>query len=186
MSSQRFLKDLTDYFVDIEFTDFDKKKIKCLFDKYINTKIVYERKVVEVEKIKVVKDIVERERKIYVDIVTGKTVRVFKRSVIHSINETYDLVIKDACEIWNVTIDELISRKKTDELVGARIFCFEKLRACGFSFVKIGQRFNRDHSTVMHGIDKLYNHLDTKTEPYFSLWNIYNNDAKIICDDIVN
>ena len=50
--------------------------------------------------------------------------------------------------------DGLAKKCRTVDLVNKRIFLFNFLRNNGYGFKKIGNLFNLDHATVMHGIKR--------------------------------
>lgn len=51
-----------------------------------------------------------------------------------------------------VTVADLISPTRRRPVVAARFECFELLRQQGRSLNQIGSIFNRDHTTVLHGL----------------------------------
>lgn len=72
-----------------------------------------------------------------------------------------DRVLQAACAVFNVPKMELVSKRKTDELVRARYISMYILRhELKLTVKKIGQIFNRHHTTVLHALitvnDELY------------------------------
>lgn len=71
-------------------------------------------------------------------------------------------------------IQELISRDKLDsksrerELVHKRIYLFALMRSHGYKLQEIAAMFNRNHSTVIHGI-RNYKLFKRKKDPLFSI-----------------
>lgn len=53
-----------------------------------------------------------------------------------------------------ITRDDILSRKKSRHIVEARNHCFWHFRQSGKSYPQIGRFFNRDHTTVLHGVRK--------------------------------
>lgn len=62
-------------------------------------------------------------------------------------------IAREVAEEFGVTVDNLKSRKKTSLFVAARWEAYARIRAVGrFSLPQIGAFFNRDHTTVLHGL----------------------------------
>lgn len=65
-------------------------------------------------------------------------------------------VIKVVCGAANISMTVLNGRSRTNEVAYARYVCFYLLRKyLGMTLKSIGKLFNRDHSTVMWGLDVL-------------------------------
>lgn len=64
----------------------------------------------------------------------------------------YD-VISAACESFKITIQALLSKSRDRGLVRVRNICFYVIKnKLNLSLKEIGKIFNRDHTTVIHGI----------------------------------
>lgn len=77
-------------------------------------------------------------------------------------NVTIDKVLSIASKKFNISIEELKSKKRTKEIVFARhatIYIIRKIT--DMSLIAIGKIFNRDHSSIMHAIDAVENDLKT-------------------------
>jgi chromosomal replication initiation ATPase DnaA len=91
------------------------------------------------------------------------------------------IAIEEACKIWGVTYEQFKSRKKTKDIVSARYFFFYwacEVNKC-MSLSQIGDKANRDHATVLHGVRTVKNisefnkHYRIKLEKYLqSISNI--------------
>jgi chromosomal replication initiator protein len=70
---------------------------------------------------------------------------------------TADLIRKRVAEEWRVTVDALMSKKRTKELTGPRQVAMYLIRELlEVPLVEIGKLFGgRDHSTVIHSINKV-------------------------------
>ncbi|MFA7252935.1 MAG: chromosomal replication initiator protein DnaA [Patescibacteria group bacterium] len=70
---------------------------------------------------------------------------------------TSDLVIREVHKYYKLPIEEIISKKRTKELVLPRQITMYLLRhECGLSFPEIGREMGgKDHSTIMHGCNKI-------------------------------
>lgn len=62
-------------------------------------------------------------------------------------------IAREVAEEYGVTVENLRGPVKTNMLVEARWEAFSRIRAVGrFSLPQIGAFFNRDHTTVLHGL----------------------------------
>jgi len=78
---------------------------------------------------------------------------------------TPDLVIKEVHKYYRIPIEEILGRKRTKELVLPRQITMYLLRAlCDLSFPEIGREMGgKDHSTIMHGCEKIVNTINTNS-----------------------
>ena len=62
-----------------------------------------------------------------------------------------------ACEVFDITEEQFLSRRKTEHIAEARWCCWLILREVGNQpFIEIGHEFGRyDHGTVIHGCRRL-------------------------------
>jgi chromosomal replication initiation ATPase DnaA len=170
MSAKHFFKNLQDYLVDYDFSETDEKKISSMFDRYretITVKEVVTRPVI-IQK-PVYQDKVET---VYVDIRTSKRIgRNQKSRIVYANKGQIDTIIEQACELWGVDIVDLCSENKKIPLPWARFYCFLRLDEIGCTQMDIGRIFRRDHTTVIHGIRKAKDLIETGHEPFSSIWN---------------
>jgi len=61
----------------------------------------------------------------------------------------FEDVIEEACQRYNITWEELRSRRKPRRLARAREDIAVALRARGWSFPLIGKLLRKDHSTIV-------------------------------------
>jgi len=64
--------------------------------------------------------------------------------------------------LTDISIDELKGTYRGAEVVKARMFYFKIARMNGYTFKEIGKSVNKDHSTVVHHIQKLDDLTDKK------------------------
>lgn len=84
---------------------------------------------------------------------------------------------KIICKAANVTMDELLSQDRTKELVDARhaiwLIAFKNL---GFSYKYLAQRYQKNRTTVMHGITKML---------YTNAHQILETKLKEVCPELI-
>lgn len=70
---------------------------------------------------------------------------------------TYDMVKKEICHYFHITLEDLMSTRKTKELAFARqmsmYLSFQMVK--GSSSTAIGREYDRDHATVLYAINKI-------------------------------
>lgn len=114
----------------------------------------------------------------------GDSLGVFKmfddiRVTLESEVALEQFIIKRACELFDVTKDELTSKESNRKIATARHFCGALIKQnTGMTLKQVGHVFNRDHATVLNNI-KIHNNLnDTLFE--------YQEKVRIILEDIQN
>ncbi len=66
------------------------------------------------------------------------------------------LILDETASYFGLTRDDLTSKSRSRPLTTARHVAMYLLRECtGLSLIKIGEQFDRDHTTVLHGIKKI-------------------------------
>lgn len=109
----------------------------------------------------------------------------FAQSVLHDLFEdaqkevTPDMIIKIVSEHFGITVSELISKKKGQDIVYPRHLCMYLCRnLTDVAFSVIGKKLgNRDHTTIMYGHDKIQKEMETNE-------NI-KNDVEILKKKII-
>lgn len=103
------------------------------------------------------------------DITLELAQRVLQRTheaheVVHAVN--FSAIVKNVCKFYSYTVQELRSKSRNKELTQARhvaMFLMKKLTQQ--SLRDIGHFFGgRDHSTVMHGLQKISHDLETNSD----------------------
>lgn len=76
---------------------------------------------------------------------------------------TPEYVIKHVCEYYGIQPEKLKTGNRSKELVDARHVVFYILRRnTNITLKEAGLLFNRDHTTVIHGLEKLSDLMDTE------------------------
>ena len=66
------------------------------------------------------------------------------------------LILDETAAYFGLTRDDLVSKNRSRPLTTARHVAMYLLRECtGLSLIKIGELFDRDHTTVLHGVKKV-------------------------------
>ena len=68
--------------------------------------------------------------------------------------DRYRNLIKTVAKAYGFTYEDMIGRNKTHYCVVARQHCYATLLNCGLSYSAVGRLMDRDHTTVMHGIEQ--------------------------------
>lgn len=67
----------------------------------------------------------------------------------------WKLIAKEICAKYKVDFEDVCSEKRHKHLVLIRQEIFYRIRTdLGMSYPEIGKRFNKDHSTIIHGVRK--------------------------------
>lgn len=76
-------------------------------------------------------------------------------------------IINGVCNALQVDYDSLKGKNRNNENTEARFIIFKLLREhTVLSFKAIGGLFNRDHSTVIYGVETFKNLVDTKNKKF--------------------
>ena len=79
---------------------------------------------------------------------------------------TPDLIISEVCRFYNISEDTIRSTQKNKGTAEARQIAMFLIRSMtNLSLPDVGKEFNRDHTTVMHGVNKIEELLKDKTNP---------------------
>ena len=157
MSAQNFIKDLKGYLVDCTLSDVDERKITNLFKKWcIKDEIIVYKEV---------------EKKVFVYLENGVIVNSSVRK--KPIDEEIDLVIKDACRLFSCPLEVAMSNTRKTKATYPRYFVFRLMKDMGYTLKEIARKFNKDHTTVINGLKKAQCFIDTKAEPFYSIWVEY-------------
>jgi chromosomal replication initiator protein len=58
-------------------------------------------------------------------------------------------------ELHGYTLADILGKRKQKPLVEVRRKCVVRLRSFGYSTTEIGRIMNRDHSTIVHALQKM-------------------------------
>ena len=61
-------------------------------------------------------------------------------------------IVKLCADLFEISPADLLSRKRRQQIVHARMALYAALRKRGWSYPRIGRFCGRDHSTVMYGV----------------------------------
>ena len=81
-------------------------------------------------------------------------------------------IVQSVCDCFGLSLNDLQKKRRNRDLVTARHLCYYFLRKYTDSTLKeIGGYFNHDHTTVLHGRDKVDDFIKIKDS--VTLSNIY-------------
>ena len=87
--------------------------------------------------------------------------KVYKPVLKPEENPIFDLVIRLVCEKLKVNREDVLSRSRKADFVGARTIIFYILCKYGDSTLKeIGRMFGKDHSTIIYARDTCQDYMD--------------------------
>ncbi|MHB0828530.1 MAG: chromosomal replication initiator protein DnaA [Schaalia turicensis] len=93
---------------------------------------------------------------------------------------TIPLIMGQCAKYFNVTIDQLCSTDRSRAIVEARQIAMYLCRELTeLSLPKIGQSFDRDHSTVMHANKKILEQMKQRREVYNNVTELTNRIKKV-------
>lgn len=76
---------------------------------------------------------------------------------------TIDEIMYVVCDTYGIKTNELLSKNRQYQIAHPRqIAMYLCRKLTDLSLVKIGETFDRDHSTIMHGIDKIENEMQDR------------------------
>ncbi len=91
----------------------------------------------------------------------------------------FKTVVKTAAIINNVSVGDMMSKNRQRPIVNARNFVYWFLREQGYSLTSIGEKFDRDHATVINGLRGLQQDLDTNFKPTVEKFNEFKKAVKV-------
>lgn len=89
-----------------------------------------------------------------------------------------DTVINEVAKYFNIRVDELLSKRRYKEVAIARLVLYKVLYLTEKSVVQIGQKLNRDHSSVSVGIGKIEKNEELWRKSLEIYNRLYDDDAK--------
>lgn len=89
---------------------------------------------------------------------------------------TPDIIIDKTAEYYNISRDDITSKKKDGRIAKARqVVMYLSRNLTDYTLQDIGNIINRDHSTVMHGVTNIENLINTNEEMKHQVEIITNN-----------
>ncbi len=77
------------------------------------------------------------------------------------------LILEETATYFGLSRDDLVSKNRSRPLTTARHIAMYLLRECtGQSLIKIGETFERDHTTALHGIKKIETNMRARDTTY--------------------
>jgi chromosomal replication initiation ATPase DnaA len=58
-------------------------------------------------------------------------------------------------ELYGYTVEDILGKSKVGPLMKVRRMCVLRMRNKGYSTLAIGRIMNRDHSTIVHSLQKI-------------------------------
>ena len=92
---------------------------------------------------------------------------------------TPDIILDNCAAFFNIRKEDILGNRRTKEIASARQICMYLFRELlGYSLLKTGSFFGKDHTTVMHAVNKIDK--DILNDPSFKM------QLDILKDDIMN
>jgi hypothetical protein len=159
MNIKAFSKEIADYF-NLVLNDADMKRIAYLIEKYnepvIRETVVYKDRTLRPKPL-------VKHKLVYVNLVTNEKVDFGDLKTLEAV---YRRIDETAATMWGVDVSQLYHKTRVQEAAYARYMCFMKYTEMGVGCVKIGKRFNRDHTTILAGVQQGEDLLATKSQPF--------------------
>jgi chromosomal replication initiator protein len=77
------------------------------------------------------------------------------------------LILEETARYYGLTVHDLVSKSRSRPLTSARHVAMYLVReTTGMSLPKLGELFDRDHTTVMHGISKIDRNMRNREPVY--------------------
>lgn len=149
----RFIKEIRDYLYHSGLTDYDYSRIMEIFEKHNSQNIVYYDRIIErpVEVSSLLTYVCSR-------CATRKTKKT--RTVYYHIDDIESVV----CSFMNLNPDEIRQKNRKTERVLTRAFIYHfAVKHTVMSMKSIGKKYGgRDHTTVIAGLKRLKDRIDTE------------------------
>lgn len=95
---------------------------------------------------------------------------------VRPVNDVVKDIIEEVSRTTGVSVEDINSKKQNSEASHARKMCFYIIReVTDMSFKAIGEKFGRDHSTVMYNVEKFYQKLKSDTSLEYQVSDIIKN-----------
>lgn len=95
---------------------------------------------------------------------------------IRPISDTLNDIIEEVSRTTGVAVDDILSKKQAAEISNARKMCFYIIREItDMSFKAIGQKFGRDHSTVMYNVENFEKKIKSDSSLNYQVSDIIRN-----------
>jgi len=94
--------------------------------------------------------------------------------------DSLELIAEDVCQALGISLDRLKGRKRAAELVVARkIYAHVARLHTGFSYLKIGEYIDRDHTTVVYYEQEVSGYLEIGDASFLHFWRMYQRNTQL-------
>ena len=98
------------------------------------------------------------------------------QTFVKPIGDVINKIVDEVSRTTGVSVDDIYSKKQTSDVNVARKMCFYIIReVTDMSFKAIGEKFKRDHSTVMYNVEKFSETLKKNSTLNYQVNDIINN-----------
>ena len=120
-------------------------------------------------------------KELELDIINVKVVtnilKRYNKKAINELPDGFDKILITISLHCNVSPEDIVSKSRKRSVVYARDFIYCYLRSRGMSLEKIASHFNRNHTTVLHGIETIKGFIKCKDK-------IITRDYKLIKESL--
>lgn len=94
-------------------------------------------------------------------------------------------ILEDVCDYYDVSMECIKSKDRFQNLVDARqVYCYLCRSYTVASLSEIGNLINRDHSTVVWGVNKIKDFIDVDKSTSRDIELIVNSDKEVYREDV--
>lgn len=98
------------------------------------------------------------------------------QTFVKPIGDVINKIVDEVSRTTGVSVEDIYSKKQTSDVNVARKMCFYIIReVTDMSFKAIGEKFKRDHSTVMYNVEKFSETLKKNSTLNYQVNDIINN-----------
>ena len=84
---------------------------------------------------------------------------------VRPIGDVLKIIVEEVSRTTGISVEDIYSKKQTSDVSIARKMCFYIIReVTDMSFKAIGEKFGKDHTTVLYGVQSIESFLEDK--PY--------------------
>lgn len=95
---------------------------------------------------------------------------------VRPVNDVVKDIVDEVSRTTGVSVEDIYSKKQSSDVSNARKMCFHIIReVTDMSFKAIGEKFGRDHSTVMYNVESFVKKLKTDTSLAYQVSDIIKN-----------
>lgn len=95
---------------------------------------------------------------------------------VRPIGDVLKIIVEEVSRTTGVSVEDIYSKKQTSDVSIARKMCFYIIReVTDMSFKAIGEKFGKDHSTVMYNVEKFEEKMKNDSALEYQISDIINN-----------